>query len=126
VVPEEAVSAIEEADQVVIGPGSLYTSVLAAVAPVGVAEALRRTRAQRVYVCNLRPQIPETEAFDVAAHVEALLEHGVEFDVVLCDTSRGLVLGEVSRPVFDADLAGHNGLVHDPGKLACVLADLLG
>ena len=126
VAPPEAVAAIMAADQVVIGPGSLYTSVLAAVAPQDVAEALRRTRAQRVYVCNLRPQVPETAGFDVAAHVEALLEHGVEFDVALCDTSRGIGLGEVGRPVVDADLAGHNGLVHDPAKLATVLADLLG
>jgi uncharacterized cofD-like protein len=125
-VPEEAVRAITEADQVVIGPGSLYTSVLAAVAPQEVAEALHRTRAQRVYVCNLRPQVPETGGFDVAAHVAALLEHGVEIDVALCDTSRGMGLGDVERPVVDADLAGHNGLVHDPAKLATVLADLLG
>jgi uncharacterized cofD-like protein len=123
--PAAAVEAIEAADQVVIGPGSLYTSVLAAVAIAGVAEALRRTGAQRVYVCNLRPQPPETEGYDVAAHLDALSEHGVPVDVVLCDTSRGMALGDVGRPVVDADLAGHNGLVHDPAKLARILADLL-
>jgi uncharacterized cofD-like protein len=125
VAPAEAVAAIEQADQVVIGPGSVYTSVLAAVAAAGITEALGRTRAQRVYVCNLRPQIPETEGFDVAAHVAALRAHGVALDVVLCDTSRGLGLGDVDGPVIDADLAGHNGLVHDPAKLAGVLRDLL-
>ena len=104
--PAAAVEAIEAADQVVIGPGSLYTSVLAAVAVAGVAEALRRTGAQRVYVCNLRPQLPETEGYDVAAHLDALSEHGVPVDVVLCDTSRGMALGDVGRPVVDADLAG--------------------
>ena len=64
------------ADQVVIGPGSLYTSLLAAVAVTGVTEALAATTAQKVYVCNLRPQVPETEGYDVAAHVGALASTG--------------------------------------------------
>ncbi len=124
--PAEAVAAIESADQVVIGPGSLYTSVLAAVAPPGITAALGRTGAQRVYVCNLRPQIPETEGFDVAAHVAALADHGVEVDVVLSDPGPGMARGEVGRPVVEAELAGSNGLVHEPGRLAAALADLLG
>ena len=56
-----------------IGPGSLFTSVLAAVAVPGIAEAVGRSQAaRRVYVCNLRPQIPETAGFDVGMHVDAL------------------------------------------------------
>ncbi|HLG66974.1 MAG TPA: gluconeogenesis factor YvcK family protein [Acidimicrobiales bacterium] len=124
--PPEAVRALEAADQVVIGPGSLYTSILAAVAVEGIAEALQRTRAQRVYVCNLRPQVPETEGYDVAAHVQALRHHRVEVDVVLCDASAGMAVGPVDRPLVDRRLAGANGLVHDPVRLAAALADLLG
>ena len=58
--PPLAVERILEADQVVIGPGSLFTSVLAAVAVHGIAEAVAAAKAQVVYVCNLRPQLPET------------------------------------------------------------------
>jgi len=123
--PQEATAALEGADQVVIGPGSLYTSVLAAVAVKGIAEALAATGAQRVYVCNLYPQVPETEGYDVAAHVAALREHGVDVDVVLWDSQAGLVAGACDRPLVDRRLAGVNGLVHDPARLAVVLSDLL-
>jgi uncharacterized cofD-like protein len=126
--PVEAVVALEAADQIVIGPGSLYTSVLAAVAVPGIAEAISRAEGQRVLVCNLRPQLPETEGYDVAAHVRALREHGVEVDVVLCDLSSGMEPGrapEGGARVVDRPLAGANGLVHDPDRLADALRDLL-
>ncbi|MGP8058951.1 MAG: gluconeogenesis factor YvcK family protein [Acidimicrobiales bacterium] len=123
--PPEAVAALEAADQVVIGPGSLYTSILAAVAVGGITEALSATAAQKVYVCNLRPQIPETAGYDVAAHVVALRQHGVDVDVVLVDSRSPLVLGPVDRPVVDRPLAGPNGLVHDPVRLAEALRHLL-
>ena len=83
-----ALDAIEAADQVVIGPGSLFTSVLAVVAVPAIRDALAATRARKVYVCNLRVQSPETEGYDVAAHVDALLAHGLEVDVVVCPSGR--------------------------------------
>jgi uncharacterized cofD-like protein len=55
--------AILEADQVVLGPGSLFTSVLAAAIVPAVRSALQATSAQRVYVANLTPQVPETKGF---------------------------------------------------------------
>ncbi|MGH9046367.1 MAG: gluconeogenesis factor YvcK family protein, partial [Acidimicrobiales bacterium] len=84
--PPCAVEAILDADQVVIGPGSLYTSLLAAASVPAVADAIGRTAAQRVFVCNLRPQIPETEGYDLGRHVSALEAHGVAIDRILCDT----------------------------------------
>ena len=123
--PEAACEAILAADQIVIGPGSLYTSVLAALLPAGIREALRRTDAQRVFVCNLRPQVPETAGYDVEQHLLALGRHGVEVDTVLCDTSAGMALGETRFPVRDEMLAGSNRLVHDPTKLAVHLAGLI-
>ncbi len=123
--PPEALKALAGADQVVIGPGSLYTSVLAAAAVPGVAEALSAAPGQKVYVCNLRPQVPETAGYDVAAHVVALREHGVDVDLVLWDSSAGLVPGAVDRPLHDVALAGPNGLVHDPVRLAKALSGLL-
>lgn len=124
--PEEALEALRSADQVVIGPGSLYTSVLAAAAVRGIALAIRDSSAQRVYVCNLRPQVPETEGYDVAAHIAALNDHGVDVDIVLCDTAAGrMPRGDVPGQVVDRPLVSRNRLVHDPARLAEALADLL-
>jgi uncharacterized cofD-like protein len=123
--PAPALERIAEADQIVIGPGSLYTSVLAAVAVQGIAEAVAASRAQVVYVCNLRPQIPETEGYDVAAHIAALARHDVTVDVVLCDTIHGMGLGATDATVRDVPLTGENTLVHSPAKLAQALSGLL-
>jgi uncharacterized cofD-like protein len=123
--PPLALERIAEAEQVVIGPGSLFTSVLAAVAVKGIAEAVASSEAPVVYVCNLRPQIPETEAYDVAAHVAALARHGVAVDAVVCDTIPGMAIGEAVVPVLDVPLTDENGLVHSPAKLAQALAGLL-
>lgn len=123
--PPEVLDALAAADQVAIGPGSLYTSILAALVVPQITAALAATEAQKVLVCNLRAQVPETEGYDVAAHVAALREHGVEVDVVLWDSAGPLVLGEVDVPVVDRTLAGPNGLVHDPAKLAEALSGLL-
>ncbi len=68
----DVVAAILAADLVVMGPGDLYTSVLAGVVVSGVADAIRRTRAKRLYVCNLMTKPGETEDYAVADHVEAL------------------------------------------------------
>ncbi len=123
--PEEATRAIGAADQVVVGPGSLYTSVLAAAAVDGIARAVSSARAQRVYVCNLRPQLPETEGYGVADHVAALRRHGVEVDVVLFDPSSQMAVADPGVPVVERPLAGRNGLVHDPERLATALCGLL-
>lgn len=123
--PPGVVEAILHADQVVVGPGSLFTSVLAAATVPDVHDALRRTKAQRVYVANLAPQIPETEEFTLDDHLRALQQHAVRVDVVLCHpgtdhevTVEGVTV--VVRPVADA-----RGLVHAPEPLAAALAGLL-
>jgi uncharacterized cofD-like protein len=123
--PEAALDALSGADQILLGPGSLFTSVLAAVAVPDVREGINRSSATRVYVCNLRPQDSETASFDVAMHVDALVAHGITVDVVVCDSS-GIAVGAPSVPVVDTALARPNGLAHDPAKLASTLADLLG
>ncbi len=122
-VPPEAVEALLEADQVVLGPGSLYTSVLAAAVVDGVRDALKRSPGRRVYVCNVRAEAGETRGYDVAAHVAALRRHGIEPDVVL--TQRGaLPLGAVGVEVVEADLVRPHGLAHDPALLGPALAAL--
>lgn len=125
-VSREVVGSISDADQVIIGPGSLYTSVLAAAAVPEIASAISSSGAQRVYVANLRAQAHETEGYDLAAHVASLERHGIEVDVVLGDPS-GIDLGTLAHPrVVLADLARSNGLAHDSARLATQLSGLLG
>jgi uncharacterized cofD-like protein len=123
--PDAAVRAILEADQVVLGPGSLFTSVLPACLPPAVLDALRRTGGQRVYVCNVVSVERETAGFDVAAHVGALLAHGIPVDVVLA-AADCLPEGEAPVPVVTRRLVAADGLTHDPERLATALLDLIG
>lgn len=71
----EVLDAIAAADAIVLGPGSLYTSVLPNFLIEGVARAVGDSRAAKVYVCNVMTQPGETDAFTASAHVRALLEH---------------------------------------------------
>ena len=119
--PAAVVEALLGADQIAIGPGSLFTSVLAAAAVPGVIEAMQASRAQRVYVCNLRPQLPETAGYTVADHVDAILRHGVPVDLVVVDNEAPMSLGEPGVDFLRAPLVSHNPFVHDPGLLATAL-----
>jgi uncharacterized cofD-like protein len=122
--PAEAVDAVESADQIVIGPGSLYTSVLAALAVPALRDAVGRAKARTAYVCNLRPQPPETTDYDVAAHVAALRRHGIEPDVVVVHPG-SLPRGAVETELCEHLVARPNGLVHDPLALSEALEGLL-
>lgn len=123
----DAVRALLGADQVVLGPGSLFTSVLAATAVPGIARALRDTTAPLVYVCNLRPQRGESEGYGVADHVRALARHGVEPDVVVHDpaTMAPPAPGELTCAVVAAEVSRPSGLAHDPDLLGAVLSGLV-
>ena len=121
-----AVEALYEADQIVIGPGSLYTSVLAACCVPALRDAIAGTTAQRVYVANLREQPPETAGYDVATHLAALMRHGVVVDIVLAD-SQALPMGAPAGParVVRGAMAGEGLVAHDVVRLGRELARLL-
>jgi uncharacterized cofD-like protein len=116
--------AVRRADQVVLGPGSVYTSILAAALVDGLRDALESTGAPLVYVCNLEPEFAETAGYDVADHVAALHAHGVDPDVVLVQDGGRLPVGDPAVEVVRADLAGPAGDTHDSRKLAAALAAL--
>ena len=82
---EPALAAICEADVIVVGPGSLYTSLIPNFLVAGVAEVVRESQATRIYVCNVANMRGETHGLDAADHVVALAEHGLDgaVDVVL-------------------------------------------
>lgn len=71
----EALEAIANADMIVLGPGSLYTSIIPNLLVKGVPEAIVQSRARKVYVCNVMTQKGETTNYTVSDHVEALLQH---------------------------------------------------
>ncbi len=67
--------AIDEADLIVMGPGSLYTSIMPSLLLPDIATAIRLSSAVRLYVCNVATQVGETEGYDLADHVAALERH---------------------------------------------------
>ncbi len=86
---EEAVRAILDADLIVLGPGSLFTSIIPNLLVDGIREALHTTRAQRVFVCPKIDSLGETSGMSVADHVDALMRHGLSgaLDTVLVHRS---------------------------------------
>jgi uncharacterized cofD-like protein len=84
---DDALRAIEDAEVIVIGPGSLFTSILPALVVPGIREAISASGALVVFVCNVATQPGETRGYDLAAHVDALARHGAGRlpDVVLAN-----------------------------------------
>ncbi len=122
-VPSAVLTALAGADLVTLGPGSLFTSVLAAAVVPGIARALAATPARRVLVLNLGPQAGETEHLGPDDHVHLAREHGVAFDVVLADPR--FVPGDVGpAELVVAEVGADHGPVHAPDRLAPVLATL--
>jgi len=126
----DVLAAIAVADQVVLAPGSLYTSLLPVLCVAGIRDAVARTRAQVVQVCNLHPQPPETTGLDGGDHLRAVLDHGTRVDVFLTEADGALavdaaLVSEWGVRLVTGDVARPSGRAHDPAKLAPALADLL-
>lgn len=141
---QESVHSIMDADLIVIGPGSLYTSILPNLLVRGIADALRLTQAYKVYVCNVATQPGETEGYNVADHVLALERHigrGLFQTVIANDTRQSLNAGDKTVYVdpippnhdilqryevryTDLSDVGHPWR-HDPHKLAGALLNLI-
>ena len=137
-----ATAAIRDADMIVLGPGSLYTSIIPNLLVGGIVEAIQSSDALKVYVCNVMTQEGETEGYTVSDHIAALFKHSAPglFDLCLtnsspipkgvaaryaqegaelirCDWEECARLGVeiVNRPVATVE----NGFVrHHPGHLA--------
>ncbi len=140
----DAVRAIMEADLVVIGPGSLFTSVMPNLIVAGIQRALDMTSALKVFVCNVATQHGETDGFTVFDHLRAIHDHTsrVLVDAVVANNNLAESLPEawhsdpvsLSRPndemfagvkVMEVDVvADENRYRHDPAKLAAALIQL--
>jgi uncharacterized cofD-like protein len=131
-----AIAAIEGADLIVLGPGSLFTSTLPPLLVPGIRRAILSARAPRVYVCNLLQQPGETIGYKASHHVERLRQHVGEdvVDTVLVP-SEPIVSDHLIPVDFDADRLRELGLRvvrrsiasghhHDPEALCHALAGL--
>lgn len=72
---EAAIEALIKADVIIIGPGSLYTSIMPNLVVKGIVEAIQRSDAMKIYVCNVMTQPGETDGYAVTDHVNAVLDH---------------------------------------------------
>ena len=139
----EALAAIDTADLVVIGPGSLYTSLLPPLLVPGIRDALATTSAPRIYVCNVATQVGETEDYSLSAHLAALDAHGVGqlVDAVLVNGNFQArqpanypaapvrvdvhVSDRYGPAIFTRDVVDDdNAHRHDPRKLATTILEL--
>ncbi len=134
------IRALLNADVIVVGPGSLYTSLLPNLLVRDLLGAIRASRALKVYVCNIVTQAGETQFYSSADHIIALQEHIGEdlFDVVLCNDNYEPTLPDKSDQWVQADETSLSGIRlyttdlvdhehpwrHDPGRLAKVLMEL--
>jgi len=131
----ESLEVVLDADWVVLGPGSWFTSVIPHLLVPRLAAAIHRTRARRLLVLNLEPA-GETAGFSPAKHVELLAEHApdLRLDAVLADASFAgddphltAWAESLGAELVVADLAARDGSPrHDPLRLASAYAELMG
>ncbi len=144
----EAIEAIRKADCVILGPGSLYTSIMPNLLVGGVYQEIAASRAIKIYVCNVMTQRGETEDYKASDHLKAILEHTSSGIVDYCiintakipDSAFERYKGENSYPVvpdmenikrarckvIEAHLVNASDYVrHDSSKLAKIIIDLV-
>jgi uncharacterized cofD-like protein len=143
-----ALEAIGEADLIVLGPGSLYTSVIPNLLVDGVAQAIAEASATKLYICNIMTQEGETEGYTAADHLEALRTHGGRniVDMCLansapvspelvekyrCEDAAPLVvdrerIADMGLDLVERPVAAEQGNLarHDPDKLANAILDI--
>jgi len=143
----EALQAIAEADAVVLGPGSLYTSILPDLMVKGLAESIASSGAIKIYVCNIMTQPGETDGYTAGDHVGAILSHAgkvVDYAIIhkgeipknlreryetegavpVLPDIRGIEKLEV-RAVPDHLLSLGDVVRHDPDRLARLILKLI-
>lgn len=145
----EAVQAIRDADAVILGPGSLYTSVIPNLLVEDIGRAVNRTKALKIYVSNIMTQPGETDGFGVEDHLKAIFKHATPeiVDYVVVNTGKidksleeryleeastlvGLneeVINSLNVKVIRGDFVRiKNGLIrHDSEKLAAILIETI-
>lgn len=78
----EVIAAIKDADLIIMGPGSLYTSVIPNLLIKEISEAVANAKAKKIYVCNIMTQKGETDNYSVASHINALIKHAGHKEII--------------------------------------------
>lgn len=94
----DSIAAIEQADVIIIGPGSLYTSIIPNLLVDGISEAVARSSALKIYVMNIMEQDGETEGCSGADHVRAILKHGKPGMIDICIANSTVLSEDVLKP----------------------------
>ena len=138
---QSSLDALRDAEAIVLGPGSLYTSIMPNLLVEGIGDALCRSKAVKIYICNVMTQPGETDGYTASMHVKAILDHAgrnaVDYVIVNSTPVRedlkkkyaeaGAypvivdedVLKALGVGVIKADLiTNHDAIHHDPKKLA--------
>lgn len=145
---EQAINAIKESDAIVIGPGSLYTSIIPNLLVPNIGQALVGTDAIKIYVCNVMTQYGETDDFSASDHVKSIIEH-IESNIIdYCVVNKGPIpedllakyAEEKSEPVkVDIEdlhrlgckvvtenmISNTDYVRHNPQKLAMILMNII-
>ncbi|MEA3305845.1 MAG: YvcK family protein, partial [Candidatus Omnitrophota bacterium] len=146
---EEALEAIREADVIILGPGSLYTSVIPNLLVNGIYQEISRSKILKIYICNVMTQTGETDGYKASDHIKAIIQHATPDIVNTCiinagDIPRGLlekykeVKAEKVEPdketiqkmgyrVIDANIINARDYIrHDSHKLSRLIMSLIG
>ena len=115
---EDVLKAIEEADYIIMGPGSLYTSIIPNLVISNVSEKIRESNAKKIYVCNVMTQHGETDNYSVCDHILAINKHVEEniFDLVIAN----------SREFDDSILSKYHKEKQEPVKIDHEKIEALG
>ena len=125
----EAIQAIKDADLIIIGPGSLYTSILPNLLVPQIGDAVCRAKAKKVYICNLMTQAGETLDFTASDHVRAIYDHmGRPFINTILVNNEDIPIAiqeryseEAAKPVlFDVNSLSELGLEVIYGEIVCL------
>jgi uncharacterized cofD-like protein len=134
----KAVKAISEAEYIVVGPGSLFTSVIPNFLHKELKVAFQKSKAKKIYVCNVSTERGETDKYKVSDHLKAMEKYGILFDQVIMNSRmfpKGSGDGYVEPVEIDihgdkyvkAEISDRkNPLYHDSKKLAWQIVKLTG
>ncbi len=145
---QSALDALKNADAIILGPGSLYTSIMPNLLVDGVAEAIRKSKAIKIYICNVMSQPGETDGYTASMHAKAIIDHGGKgiIDYMLVNDSpispemqeyyagKGAYPVEVDEEAINAlgvgfvkaDIINEQELIrHDPDKLSKAVMNMV-
>jgi len=140
----EALKAIQEVDIIVIGPGSLYTSIIPNLLVKDIAKAIKKSNGTKIYICNVMTQPGETTDYTVSDHIQAIYDHSLEglFEYVVVNREEGSrklaqkyeeegaypvyvdeeeIINQGVKVIEGKLLSGEEYLRHDPEELARII-----